>query len=86
MTQEGQLTPAALAALRGRFAEQSRKAQAYYTVMHATRAGLGNDDAAHAWMGEPLAAFGGSTPAALVGAGRAEEVLAFLNGAPPKAK
>lgn len=83
MTQEGSLTPASLAALRSRFEEQSRKAQAYYTVMHAARTSLGNDDAASAWMGEPLAALGGKTPAELVGAGRAQEVLESIRSAQP---
>lgn len=83
MTQQGSLTPASLAALRSRFEEQSRKAQAYYTVMHAARASLGNDDAASAWMGEPLAALGGKTPAELVGAGRAQEVLDSIRNAQP---
>jgi hypothetical protein len=34
-------------------------------------------------MGEPLAALGGKTPAELVGAGRAEEVLDHLRTAQP---
>lgn len=83
MTQEGPLTPASLAALRTRFEEQSRKAQAYYTVMHAVRGSLGNDDAASAWMDAPLAALGGKTPVELVGAGRAEEVLETIRTAKP---
>jgi uncharacterized protein (DUF2384 family) len=69
------LNPDSLAALRARFEQQSRKAQAYYTVMHAVRAVLGSDDAASAWMEAPLAAFDGKAPAALVGEGRADEVL-----------
>jgi uncharacterized protein (DUF2384 family) len=73
-----QLNPDGLAALRARFEQQSRKAQAYYTVMHAVRAVLGGDEAAGAWMEAPLAAFGGSTPAALVNEGRVDEVLAHV--------
>jgi uncharacterized protein (DUF2384 family) len=75
---EEKLNPDGLAALRARFEQQSRKAQAYYTVMHAVRAVLGSDDAASAWMEAPLAAFDGSTPARLVGEGRADEVLAHV--------
>jgi uncharacterized protein (DUF2384 family) len=71
-----QLNPDGLAALRARFEQQSRKAQAYYTVMHAVRAVFGNDEAASAWMETPLAAFGDRTPAALVNEGRVDEVLA----------
>jgi uncharacterized protein (DUF2384 family) len=77
LNKEG-LNPSGLAALRARFEQQSRKAQAYYTVMHAVRAVLGNDDAASAWMEAPLAAFGGSTPAALVDEGRVDDVLAHV--------
>lgn len=73
---DDQLNPDGLAALRARFAQQSRKAQAYYTVMHAVRAVLGSDDAAGAWMEAPLPAFGDKTPAQLVSEGRADEVLA----------
>jgi uncharacterized protein (DUF2384 family) len=75
---EEKLNPDGLAALRARFEQQSRKAQAYYTVMHAVRAVLGSDDAASAWMEAPLAAFDGSTPARLVGEGRADEVLGHI--------
>jgi uncharacterized protein (DUF2384 family) len=73
-----QLNPDGLAALRARFEQQSRKAQAYYTVMHAVRAVTGNDDAASAWMEAPLPAFDGRTPAQLVNDGRADEVLAHV--------
>lgn len=76
MSKDEQLNPDGLAALRARFERQSRKAQAYYTVMHAVRATLGSDDAASAWMEAPLAAFDGRTPAQLVGEGRVDEVLA----------
>lgn len=78
MSDDGQLNPDGLAALRARFEQQSRKAQAYYTVMHAVRARLGSDDAASAWMEAPLAALGGGTPAQLVSEGRADEVLAHV--------
>jgi len=73
-----QLNPDGLAALRARFEQQSRKAQAYYTVMHAVRAVLSSDDAASAWMEAPLAAFGGKAPAQLVNEGRADEVLTHV--------
>jgi hypothetical protein len=75
---EEQLNPDGLAALRARFEQQSRKAHAYYTVMHAVRAMLGTDEAASAWMEAPLADYKGSTPAQLVGEGRADEVLAHV--------
>jgi uncharacterized protein (DUF2384 family) len=78
MSNDGQLNPDGVAALRARFEQQSRKAQAYYTVMHAVRAVLGNDDAASAWMEAPLAEFNGSTPAQLVNDGRVDEVLAHV--------
>jgi uncharacterized protein (DUF2384 family) len=78
MSKDEQLNPDGLAALRARFEQQSRKAQAYYTVMHAVRAVLGSDDAASAWMEAPLAAFEGKAPAALVNEGRTEDVLAHV--------
>jgi len=78
MSKEDGLNPDGLAALRARFEQQSRKAQAYYTVMHAVRAVLGSEDAAGAWMEAPLAAFGDKTPAQLVGEGRVDEVLAHV--------
>jgi uncharacterized protein (DUF2384 family) len=78
-----QLNPDGLAALRARFEQQSRKAQAYYTVMHAVRAVAGNDDAASAWMEAPLPAFDGRTPAQLVNEGRADEVLAHVRSLKP---
>lgn len=76
MSKDEPISDTSMDALRARFEAQSRKAQAYYTVMHAARGVLGNDDAAHAWMNAPLAALGGRTPAELVGEGRTEEVLA----------
>jgi len=78
MGNEGQVTPDALAALRARFDAQSRRAQAYYAVMHAMKGVLGKDEAASAWMDGPLEAFGGQTPAQLVAAGREQEVLAHI--------
>ncbi|OWW22718.1 hypothetical protein AYR66_04985 [Noviherbaspirillum denitrificans] len=66
-------------ALRARFEQQSRRAQAYYTVMHTARSIAGTDDAASAWMNEALPQLGGKTPSQLVNEGREEEVLAFLN-------
>ena len=78
MDKDTPLSTDALSALRARFEQQSRKAQAYYTVMHAMRPIAGSDAAADAWMNGPLAAFGGATPAQLVQEGRAEEVLAHV--------
>jgi uncharacterized protein (DUF2384 family) len=75
---EQQLKPDAFAALRARFEQQSRKAQAYYTVMHEIRRVVGNDDAASAWMSEPLAALGDRTPDQLVSEGRENEVLDYV--------
>jgi uncharacterized protein (DUF2384 family) len=83
MSQDEQLNPDGLAALRARFEQQSRKAQAYYTAMHAVRAVLGNDDAASAWMEAPLAAFDGKTPAALVNEGSVDQVLAHVRALKP---
>ena len=78
MENDKPLTDDAFAALRARFQEQSQKAQAYYTVMHAMRPSAGSDEAADAWMNAPLDAFGGATPAQLVGLGRQDEVLAHI--------
>jgi uncharacterized protein (DUF2384 family) len=46
--------------------------------MHAVRGVAGSDDAANAWMNQPLAAFENKTPAQLVGEGRTEDVLAHV--------
>jgi uncharacterized protein (DUF2384 family) len=78
MANDERLTPDALAALRERFQHQSRKAQAYYTVMHEARRLVASDDAASEWMSQPLTAFDGKTPAQLVGEGREQEVLAHV--------
>jgi uncharacterized protein (DUF2384 family) len=78
MTNDAQPTPEAFAALRARYQEQSRKAQAYYAVMHEARTVVGTDDAASAWMNEPLPSFGGKTPAEVVNDGREEEVLTYI--------
>ena len=78
MANDERLTPDALAALRDRFQHQSRKAQAYYPVMHEARRLVAGDDAASAWMNQPLAAFEGKTPAQLVGEGREMELLAHV--------
>ena len=80
MANDERLTPDALAALRDRFQHQSRKAQAYYTVMHEVRRIVSGDDAANAWMNQSLGAFEGKTPAELVGEGRELEVLAHVRG------
>jgi len=78
MNKDEQPTPDAFAALRERFQNQSRRAQAYYTVMHEAKRVAGSDDAASAWMNAPLAALGGKSPAECVNEGRAEEVLAHI--------
>ena len=75
MSQDGPLNPDALTALRARFEAQSRKAQAYYTVMHAARGVLGSDEAASSWMEAPLAAFEGKTPAKLVAEGSEQALV-----------
>jgi uncharacterized protein (DUF2384 family) len=78
MDNDKPLTTDAFAALQARFQDQSRKAQAYYTVMHAMRPSAGSDEAADAWMNAPLAAFDGATPAQLVAQGRQDEVLRHI--------
>ena len=83
MTQEGPLAPDSLNALRDRFDAQSRKAQAYYAVMHEAKRVLGSDEAASTWMEAPLAAFDGMTPAALVGEGREHAVLEHVRSMKP---
>jgi uncharacterized protein (DUF2384 family) len=75
MTDDKQVTPGAFAALQASFQKQSRKAQAYYTAMHAIRTVLKSEDAASAWMEHPLPALDGKTPAEFVAAGREQEVL-----------
>jgi uncharacterized protein (DUF2384 family) len=75
---DDQINPDAFAALQARFGQQSRKAQAYYTVMHEVRGVLGSDDAASAWMEAPQPALGGVSAAQAVSSGRAEEVLAHV--------
>ena len=76
MSQERGPDAGGLAALRERFEQQSRKARAYYSVMHAAQAKLGSIDAASAWMEAPQATLDGATPAQWVAAGRVDEVLA----------
>jgi uncharacterized protein (DUF2384 family) len=75
MSKDEQGTSPSMAALQARFQQQSRKAQAYYTVMNAVRGVAGSDDAASAWMEQPLAAFDGRTPSQLVGEGREQDLL-----------
>lgn len=79
MAKDGQLSSQGIDALRTRFQEQSRKAQAYYTIMHRVRGVTGNDDAASAWMNEPLPTFDSKTPAQLVSDGREDEVLGYID-------
>ena len=83
MSKNEHLSPQAVEALQARFQAQSRKAQAYYTVMHRIRSIVGNDDAAHAWMNQPLPALDGKTPAQLVNDGREGEVLEFVEAMKP---
>jgi hypothetical protein len=78
MTDDNRPLPGGLDALRQRFESHSRKAQAYYAVMHEARDLAGNDNAASEWMEKALPAFDGKSPAALVNEGRSEEVLAYL--------
>jgi len=73
-----------MSALRARFDAQSRKAQAYYAVMHEAQGVLGKEEAASAWMEAPLAALGGQAPAQLVAAGREQEVLAHIRSLGPQ--
>jgi uncharacterized protein (DUF2384 family) len=75
MTDDKHITPGAFAALQASFQAQSRKAQAYYTAMHAVGKVFGNDDAASAWMERPLPALDGKTPAQAVAAGREQAVM-----------
>jgi uncharacterized protein (DUF2384 family) len=79
MPNDENVSPQAFDALRARFQEQSRKAQAYYTVMHKAREKTGSDDAASAWMENPLPQFDGRTPARLVSENRVQEVLDYIN-------
>lgn len=78
MAADASISPDSFAALKERFGRQSRKAQAYYTVMHEVRAIVGGIDAASAWMNEPLAALGGKSAAEAVGEGREDAVLAHV--------
>lgn len=80
MSTNDKIQPDAINALRARFEAQSRRAQAYYNVMHEARRSAGSDDAAHAWMNAPLAAFDGKTPARMVDEGFEEQVLGYLRG------
>jgi len=80
MKHDDSLDPGGIAALRARFEAQSRRAQAYYNVMHEARRIAGSDDAANDWMNAPLAAFENKTPAQLVNEGLEEQVLAHLRG------
>ena len=78
MTDAKQVTPDAFAALQASFQKQSRKAQAYYTAMHAVGQVLRNDAAASAWMEQPSPALGGERPADAIAAGREQDVLACI--------
>jgi uncharacterized protein (DUF2384 family) len=78
MSDEKQVTPDAFAALQASFQKQSRKAQAYYTAMHAVARVLKTEDAASAWMEQPLPALGGKSPAELIRAGLENDVLNYI--------
>ncbi len=83
MSKDDNLSSAGLEALRTRFQEHSRKAQAYYTIMHQVRDIAGSDDAANAWMNAALPTFGGKTAAELVNKGREEAVLSYISSLKP---
>ena len=83
MTREGNLSPEGMEALVARFREQSRKAQAYYAVMHRAKEIAGTDDAASAWMNQPLPALEGKTPAQLIAVGREADVLRYIDSLAP---
>jgi uncharacterized protein (DUF2384 family) len=78
MTDAKPINPDAFAALQASFQKQSRKAQAYYTAMHAVGQVLKSEDAASAWMEQPSAALGGKTPAEVIAAGREQDVVACI--------
>ena len=84
MSDNQPVNPDAFAALQASFQAQSRKAQAYYTAMHAIGKVLGSEDAASAWMEAPLAGLAGQTPAAAIAAGRAQDVLALITTLPAR--
>ncbi|KRB93730.1 MbcA/ParS/Xre antitoxin family protein [Noviherbaspirillum sp. Root189] len=79
MTKDGRPSLQGFEALRTRFQEQSRKAQAYYTIMHKMREIVGSDDAASEWMNEPLPKFDGKTAAQLVSDGRTDDLLSYID-------
>lgn len=85
MAQDKPGSPDALGALRARFEAQSRKAQAYYAIMHEVRRVAGSDEAASGWMEAPLAAFGGETPAQWIAAGHEDVVLEHVRSMKPRA-
>jgi uncharacterized protein (DUF2384 family) len=78
MSTDDHAKPDAMAALRARFEAQSRRAQAYYNVMHEAKRIAGSIEAANDWMNTALAAFDGKTPAQMVNEGQEEQVLAML--------
>ena len=86
MSKDEQAVSPSMAALQARFQQQSRKAQAYYTVMNAVRAVAGSDDAASSWMEQPLAQFDGRTPSQLVSEGREQEVLDHIGTLKPASR
>lgn len=78
MTDTQPISPDAFAALQKNFQMQSRKAQAYYTAMHAMSKVLNSEAAANAWMEQPLAALDGKSPAQVIAAGNAQQVHAYI--------
>jgi len=86
MSKDEQAVSPSIAALQARFQQQSRKAQAYYTVMNAVRGVAGSDDAASGWMEQPLAGLGGQTPSQLVSAGREQELLEHIHSLAPASR
>lgn len=83
MTHNDTSDPGRTEALQKRFQAHSRKAQAYYTIMHGMREIAGSDEAANAWMNAGLSAFSGKTPSELVNEGREQEVLAYVASLKP---
>jgi len=84
VSDDQQINPANFAALQASFQAQSRKAQAYYTAMHAVRPLMGSDDAASAWMEQAVPALGDVSPAAAIAAGREQDVLAYITTLPAR--
>lgn len=78
MPKDDKLLSGDIDALRERFKEHSRKAHAYYAVMHSVREIVGSEDAASAWMEKGLPTFDGKSPSMLVGEDREQELLVYI--------